>query len=56
MKKSEFKAQIREEIIDILEADAEDIQAQQDLNNVKYTTIQGTTKERIKNVKSVVFS
>jgi len=32
MKKSEFKAQIREEIIDILEADAEDIQAQQDLN------------------------
>jgi len=27
-----------------------------DLNNVKYTTIQGTTKERIKNVKSVVFS
>lgn len=32
MKKSEFKAQIKEEIIDILEADAEDIQAQQDLN------------------------
>ena len=32
MKKSEFKAQIREEIIDILEADAADIQAQQDLN------------------------
>ena len=32
MKKSEFKAQIREEIIDILEADAEDIKAQQDLN------------------------
>ena len=27
-----------------------------DLNNVKYTTIQGTTEERIKNVKSVVFS
>jgi len=27
-----------------------------DLNNVKYTTIQGTTKERIKNVKSVIFS
>ena len=32
MKKSEFKAQIKEEIIDILEADAADIQAQQDLN------------------------
>ena len=27
-----------------------------DLNNVKYTTIQGNTKERIKSVKSVVFS
>ena len=27
-----------------------------DLNSVKYTTIQGTTEERIKNVKSVVFS
>ena len=27
-----------------------------DLNNVKYTTIQGTTEERIENVKSVVFS
>ena len=27
-----------------------------DLNNVKYTTIQGTTEECIKNVKSVVFS
>ena len=27
-----------------------------DLNNVKYTTIQGTTEERIKTVKSVVFS
>ena len=27
-----------------------------DLNNVKYTTIQGTTEERIKSVKSVVFS
>ena len=27
-----------------------------DLNNVKYTTIQGNTKERIKAVKSVVFS
>ena len=27
-----------------------------DLNNVKYTTIQGTTEERIKAVKSVVFS
>ena len=32
MKKSEFKEQIKEEIIDILEADAEDIKAQQDLN------------------------
>ena len=33
MKKSEFKAQIKEEIIDILEAaSAEDIQAQKDLN------------------------
>tara|TARA_R100000742_G_C4218852_1_gene43185 strand:+ start:148 stop:669 length:522 start_codon:yes stop_codon:yes gene_type:complete len=27
-----------------------------DLNNVKYTTIQGDVKERVKNVKSVVFS
>ena len=33
MKKSEFKAQVKEEIIDILEAaSAEDIQAQKDLN------------------------
>ena len=32
MKKSEFKKAIKEEIIDILEADAEDIKAQQDLN------------------------
>ena len=33
MKKSEFNAQIKEEIIDILEAaSAEDIQAQKDLN------------------------
>ena len=33
MKKSEFKAQIREEIIDILEAvDQEDVKAQQDYN------------------------
>lgn len=27
-----------------------------DLNNVKYTTIQGTTKERIKAIKSSIFS
>ena len=33
MKKSEFKAQVREEIIDILEAASkEDVKAQQDLN------------------------
>ena len=32
MKKSEFKKAIKEEIIDILEADAEDIKAQQDVN------------------------
>ena len=32
MKKSEFKKAIKEEIIDILEADAADIKAQQDLN------------------------
>ena len=27
-----------------------------DLREIKYTTIQGTTKERIKTVKSVIFS
>ena len=49
MKKSEFKKAIKEEInkkiLDIL-----------DLRGIKYTTIQGNTKERIKTVKSVVFS
>jgi hypothetical protein len=41
MKKSEFKAQIKEEIIDILEAaSAEDVQAQKDFNDELEKTAQ----------------
>ena len=40
-----YREEINKKILSIL-----------DLRNIKYTTIQGTTKERVKLVKSVVFS
>ena len=40
-----YREEINKKILDIL-----------DLRGIKYTTIQGNTKERIKTVKSVVFS